>query len=550
MSSPIKTSTKKPGKTAGGNHPAATPKKTGGEAGSTGRNGGKLRPEAFSQLREAFQVFNNASNSFVEQYGLLEKRIAELNIELETANARLRRNLDEKQKMQNHLSTLLESLPVGVIAVDCEGFVCSLNGCAAKILDFSPSPPPRTALGSLFQGSEGKNAAEGEKNSLAFPALSKAVASGFTIEDTFEIEIQPVRGRRLRTLRLRVVPTGSARKEREAEDSRPPENAREPRPEAEAKPAAPDDEAAAVILVEDVTDMRRLEQQANRNNRLTAMGEIAINVAHEIRNPLGSIELFASMLQRDLSKDETNGPLAAHICTGVRCLDHIVSNILQFARPQRLSCSQVDLCELIDETLLFTEHVLRQKKIRIERHYPGSGSNNRGTGSGGCRKGTEAPPDAGLSGTGQPSLSDRQPEASEDPAAETPGIRMWADAELIKQMLLNLFLNAIQATPEEGVIGVQSIPNCATVELRVWDTGSGIPADALGKIFDPFFTTRRKGTGLGLTIVHNIVTAHQGSIDAENRPEGGALFTIVLPKRVPKKLEDAVVGSPLPEVKE
>jgi signal transduction histidine kinase len=158
-------------------------------------------------------------------------------------------------------------------------------------------------------------------------------------------------------------------------------------------------------------------------------------------------------------------------------------NILQFSRPQQLSRSACDLRDILDETIVFSEHALRQKGIEVERDYRGSGAPVR------------------------------------------------ADAELLRQTFLNLMLNAIQATPEGGSIGVRTIPNGKTVEVQVWDTGPGFSGEALDRIFDPFFTTRRKGTGLGLTIVHNIVTAHDGTVDAENRPGGGAIFSIVLPKR-------------------
>ncbi|NQU44949.1 hybrid sensor histidine kinase/response regulator, partial [bacterium] len=91
-------------------------------------------------------------------------------------------------------------------------------------------------------------------------------------------------------------------------------------------------------------------------------------------------------------------------------------------------------------------------------------------------------------------------------------------------------LNAVHATPEGGRLGIESVPNGKLIEVRVWDSGYGLPKEHIGRIFDPFFTTRHKGTGLGLTIVHNIVSVHGGSIEADNRPEGGATFSIVLPK--------------------
>ncbi|HUT24007.1 MAG TPA: ATP-binding protein [Sumerlaeia bacterium] len=436
-----------------------------------GASTGRISPEAVSQLQEAFRIFNEASLRFGDHYARLEKRIAELNLEIEEANARLRENLREKQRVQDYLSTLLESLPIGVIGADPGGRVTSCNRRAAEITGLAAEKIHGRRLTEAL-GALGAAQAAG----ASLEEVERAIVSGSTGQGPLELVFERARDQRRRTLRLRVVPTDSNPHEAESGTAR----------------------GARVVLLEDVTDIRRLEQQANRKKRLTAMGEIAMNVAHEIRNPLGSIELFASMLKRELAGDPACASLAGHICTGVRCVDHIVANILQFARPQRLSCSTLNLNELIDETLLFAEHALAQKRIRVERDY-------------------------------------RSPRAA----------FLWADADLLKQMFLNLFLNAIQATPEGGAIGVHSLPNGATIEVQVWDTGCGLAPDVIGRIFDPFFTTRRKGTGLGLTIAHNIVSAHQGNIEADNRPEQGAVFSIVLPKKAPSRLDGSELASSL-----
>jgi len=411
--------------------------------------------ESRSQLEEAFRVFTEASAKFEEHYARLEKRIAELNLELEEANGKLREHLEEKQRVYDYLTTLLESLPVGVIGLDPDGRIRSCNRRAAEILGVDSALTQRRNVLEVLEW-DGRTVQDPHGNPLRLEADPLAGATGGCEKagdagHSFEILFSGSGAPRRRFLRLQAVPTG-------------------------------DCGTASVVLIEDVTEMRRLEQQANRNSRLAAMGEIAMNVAHEIRNPLGSIELFASMLQRDLSEDARNSGLAAHICTGVRCVDHIVSNILQFARPQRLVCSSFDLKDLIEETLLFAEHALKQKGIRVERGY------------------------------------------GKSPAS------IYADAELLKQMFLNLFLNAIHATGEGGALGVEVQPTPGAFEVRVWDTGRGLAPEIIGRIFDPFFTTRRKGTGLGLTIVHNIVSVHHGSIEADNRPEGGAVFSIVLPR--------------------
>jgi signal transduction histidine kinase len=420
---------------------------------------------SLAQLREAFQAFTEASTRFEEHYARLERRIAELNLELEGANAKLRSNLAEKQRMQEYLSTLLESLPMGVVGLDCENRIRSRNAAAAVILGVDrESLTGRPVLEVLRWDGQSILEPAGDTGNLVETQrpLGRLLQAG----ESVEISYQEAGASQRRILRLRMAVTSN--RNPEGEERR--------------------EEAVRVLLIEDVTQMRRLEQQANRKGRLAAMGEIAMNVAHEIRNPLGSIELFASMLHRDLAHDEKNATLAGHICTGVRCVDHIVSNILQFARPQRLICSSFDLNALVEETLIYAEHALRQKGIQTVRRFA------------------------------------------------TAECLICADAELLKQMFLNLFLNAIQATPKDGQVGVEITDQGEYAEMRVWDTGRGLPPDIIGRIFDPFFTTRRKGTGLGLTIVHNIVSVHQGGIDADNRPGGGALFTITLPKNAVKPI--------------
>ncbi|MFP4579626.1 MAG: sensor histidine kinase [Candidatus Sumerlaeia bacterium] len=419
------------------------------------------QPEALQQLQEAFQVFTEASSRFEEHYARLESRIAELNLELESANAKLRRNLDEKQKMQDYLSTILESLPMGVLGLDEAGVIQSCNQSAAHILEISPGELDGSNILEALVW-DGQTVLDENGVTMYLDSENDTGLSGSALKPGGRVEIayQPHSDFSRKVLRLQLVSnlaSDLALSHMEA------------------------DQTVRVMLIEDVTQMRRLEQQASRKSRLAAMGEIAMNVAHEIRNPLGSIELFASMLQRDLADDPKNGSLAGHICTGVRCVDHIVANILQFARPQRLICSSFDLVALVDETLVYAEHALRQKNIGTIRDYPES------------------------------------------------ECLIHADAELLKQMFLNLFLNAIHATPQDGSVGVAVRETKGSAEVRIWDSGKGLPPDIIGKIFDPFFTTRRKGTGLGLTIVHNIVSVHQGGIDAANRDEGGAIFTITLP---------------------
>jgi signal transduction histidine kinase len=216
------------------------------------------------------------------------------------------------------------------------------------------------------------------------------------------------------------------------------------------------------------------------------MGEMAVELAHEIRNPLGSIELFDSLLENELSGDAKRW--AENIRIGIQSLNNIVSNMLQFTKPLSPCLSPVDAHDVIREVLSFTEPIMTQRQVSV-----------------------------------LPRLD-----------AENPVIS--ADRELFKQMLLNLVLNAMNAMPSKGSLTVstrnlrreQSNWDGGGLELKIQDTGVGIPAENLSRVFDPFFTTNRNGTGLGLSVVHQIVERHGGSIEVSSEINRGTAFTIVL----------------------
>jgi two-component system sensor histidine kinase FlrB len=239
----------------------------------------------------------------------------------------------------------------------------------------------------------------------------------------------------------------------------------------------------------DVTEMKALQEQSKRGERLSAMGEMAVELAHEIRNPLGSIELFASLLEKELPRQSDPGRWAENIRIGSRSLNNIVSNMLHFANPLTPSFEQVNVHELVDEILSFTDPILRQREIGVEKTLRASQATIAG------------------------------------------------DRELLKQMILNLVLNSLQAMPSQGCLRIASrdvddLPggaSCEGLELKIEDTGLGIPPENLSRVFDPFFTTNRNGTGLGLSVVHQIVDQHSGFIKLESEVNVGTTFTIVLP---------------------
>ncbi|MGD9240454.1 MAG: ATP-binding protein, partial [Desulfobacterales bacterium] len=224
------------------------------------------------------------------------------------------------------------------------------------------------------------------------------------------------------------------------------------------------------------------------------MGEMAVRIAHEIRNPLGSIELFSTMLKDDLKDFEELKVLAEHISSGVKSINNIVSNLLLFIRPDQQPDRQVlDVQEALKDSLFFAGHLLdAQNIIKVET-----------------------------------ALADHP-------------LEIRGDLELLKQVFLNLILNAIQAMSKGGQLRISTRKvirqdDTQWAEIRLSDTGCGIATADLSKIFDPFYTTRNKGTGLGLTIAHNITKMHGGSIDITSCEGDGTECIVALPLRENKK---------------
>jgi PAS domain S-box-containing protein len=243
-----------------------------------------------------------------------------------------------------------------------------------------------------------------------------------------------------------------------------------------------------VFILQDITQIKKLQEQATRSGRLAAMGEMAVKIAHDIRNPLGSIELFASLLKKDVEGDEDKKMIFEHISSGVRSINHIISNLLLFIRPEHLPEMHVlDLHEPLNDSLFFAEPMISpESSIRVDTDF-----------------------------TSRP-------------------LNIYGDSEMLSQIVLNLILNAIQAMPDGGKLAlstrqIRDAGGHDLAEIRFADTGCGIPQHHMARIFDPFFTTKKRGTGLGLSIVHNIIQAHKGNIDIQSLPQKGTECIVRFP---------------------
>jgi signal transduction histidine kinase len=219
-------------------------------------------------------------------------------------------------------------------------------------------------------------------------------------------------------------------------------------------------------------------RQLERKKRLAAVGEMAAGMAHEIRNPLGGIELYASMLSHDLQAMPGSLQLVKKISSGVKRLEGLVSQVLRFSREISPQLIDADLAAIVDQSI----------ELAADRIGPGVA----------CRADGPRPMMARI------------------------------DPLLMGQAILNLLINAVEAVGDSGAIDVAWSPLGPEGKFRlgIKDTGPGIGPAVLEKIFNPFFTTKESGTGLGLAIVYRIVEAHDGSVTVTNAPEGGAIFEI------------------------
>lgn len=239
-----------------------------------------------------------------------------------------------------------------------------------------------------------------------------------------------------------------------------------------------------VLLLRDLSEVYTLRKEIARNQRLATVGRLAAGVAHEIRNPLSSIKGFATYFKERYTAVPEDQHIAGIMIQEVDRLNRVVGQLLEFSRPVSLTRKPVSLKAFVKDSLKLVERQAQAKNIHIETAF----------------------------------------------ALEQDSVRL--DQDKMNQVLLNLYLNAIEAMDDKGgrlQVHVGSNPAKDHVELIITDNGTGIDAADLAHIFDPYFTTKSAGTGLGLAIVHKILEVHNGEIVVDSRPGEGTRVTITLP---------------------
>ncbi|HEY1205637.1 MAG: ATP-binding protein [Bryobacteraceae bacterium] len=240
--------------------------------------------------------------------------------------------------------------------------------------------------------------------------------------------------------------------------------------------------AAAEQLAEANRNLQEAEAAVRRSERLAALGQLSAGLAHELRNPLGTIRASAEMLLKNVpDESDMARELAGFISSEVDRTNSLVTRFLEFARPLELQPLKAELAEVIDRAIAQLERSQPRRDVTIYRNY-------------------------------------------------SPDVQPFAfDAELLERVFYNLLLNAAQATPPGGEVTVKTRAVHGGVEISVIDRGAGIEAAQLENIFNPFFTTKKDGVGLGLAIVSKIVDLHGGKIAVESQPGKGSIFRIFLP---------------------
>jgi two-component system sensor histidine kinase HydH len=235
-----------------------------------------------------------------------------------------------------------------------------------------------------------------------------------------------------------------------------------------------------VLVIRDMSLIRDMEQQLERSRRMAALGTMAAGIAHEIRNPLGTLKGFAHYFGNQPGTTEEGRNYAKLMESEIDRLNRNISGLLQFARPRDPNIIKVSLDDLIDKTVALMERDFSERGLSF--HYR-------------CNT----------------------------------GIRLHTDPDMLTQVLLNLLKNSIAATPEGGVVSLGTSSDATQVRITVSDNGKGMTEQESEKMFDPFFTTRKTGTGLGLAISHQIIEQLGGTFEVVTAPGEGTAVTLVLP---------------------
>lgn len=359
---------------------------------------------------------------------------------------RLHSTVAELEAVKSEADAILSSMTNAVIAMDPMGRVTSLNPAAEQMFGVRATRALHTAYDRVFRGHG------------AFTRLLAAIINTDPDQTSTDLTIFPPDGE--------AIPANLVWSRLRARTGEP---------------------RGIIVTVQDRTELRRLERQVRRAQRLAALGTMAAGVAHEVRNPLAGIRGAAQLAGKRVGHDPKLTQYVDLIMSEVERLDGIVEQLVRFASPQKPSRKRASLRDVAEHALSLVRRQAEQVSVAC---------------------------------------------AAEEP---TPVPAVSVDTHQLTQVFLNLYLNAIQAMPDGGRLTVRVLldsgprPGEQVAVAQVQDTGNGIDRRTLDKLFTPFFTTKAEGTGLGLAIAHRIMEEHGGGLDVVSAPGAGSTFYVSVP---------------------
>lgn len=367
-------------------------------------------------LEQAFALFNQMSTQLSTSYSMLEARVTELKGQLALVSAQRMQELAEKERLAHRLQSLLDLLPGGVIVIDGQGVVREANPVARNLLG-------QPLVGMLWRQVIARNFAPRE-------------------DDGHEISLKDGRRLSIATRSLHAEP-------------------------------------GQLVLLTDLTETRRLQDQLSRHERLSALGRMVASLAHQIRTPLSAALLYASHLTEQVLPVEQQQRFAGRLKERLHELEHQVRDMLIFAR------GELPLPDRLAPKALF---------------------------------------DA-LRSAAEPHVLDMQVRWQCDSRVG----ELLCNRDTLVGTVLNLIENAIQAAGREARLKIHLYQRGETLRLCISDNGPGIDSATLARLGEPFFTTKTTGTGLGLAVVKAVARAHQGDVQLRSRPGRGTCAILTLP---------------------
>lgn len=367
-------------------------------------------------LEQAFALFNQMSSQLTDSYSMLEARVTELKGELAVVSAQRMQELAEKERLANRLQNLLDLLPGGVIVIDAQGIVREANPAASELLGLP---------------------LEGE-------LWRHVIARCFAPREDDGHEISLKDGRRL------SIATRSL-----------------------------DAEPGQLVLLNDLTETRHLQDQLARHERLSSLGRMVASLAHQIRTPLSAALLYASHLTEQELPVETQQRFAGRLKERLHELEHQVRDMLVFARGELPLTDRVTPKMLMQSLQAAALTHVQDLPIRWQ--------------------------------------------------CDSHAGELLCNRDTLVGAILNLIENAVQASAGDVRLKVHLYTRGNNLRLCVSDSGSGIDTKVLARLGEPFFTTKTTGTGLGLTVVKAVARAHQGELQLRSRPGRGTCAQVILP---------------------